>query len=609
MHWIPIGASIYASNIGAPMFIGLAGTAAGSGIAVTIYEWHAVFFLILLGWVFLPVYVACGAYTIPEWVKKRFGGRRLRMYVSFLALLGYILFNISAEIYTGAIFLQQMLDWNIYLCVSIILGITAVYTTVGGLASVIYTDTLQAVVLVIGATILFFMSIIEVGGYEAMETKFMNAVSNETRFNRSHYSCGVPPSDSLHIFRDAVTGDIPWPGALLGLSTLGLYTWDQDQIIVQRTLSARNMVHAKAGALLGAVLKLTGFLMFVIPGMNSRILYTEEVACSDPDKCMAFCNNKSGCTNIAYPLMVLRLLPKGLRGLMLAALLAALMSSLTSILNSASSIVTLDIWHQFRRKASQSELMIVGRVTVLILIGFSILWLPILQQTQGGRFWFYMQSVKSYLIPPLCMMFLLGLFWKRTTEQGVFWGLMLSIVVGVIRMVLDFTFLAPACGSDEVDTRPEIISKVDFLHFATILALFATIAMVVISLFTQQRPESKLHRLTWWTKDDDEEPDLTDDEDEEVHTTVHLKKDDSNTMQIQDTEPSENGVYVRFKTICKNWVCGTDEDAKMHVTAQELKELRRKMTSLEETSLHRKILNASAIVVGVITVFLLGYFH
>ncbi|XP_078323601.1 sodium/glucose cotransporter 4-like isoform X3 [Crassostrea virginica] len=515
----------------------------------------------------------------------------------------------NAEIYTGAIFLQQMLDWNIYLCVSIILGITAVYTTVGGLASVIYTDTLQAVVLVIGATILFFMSIIEVGGYEAMETKFMNAVSNETRFNRSHYSCGVPPSDSLHIFRDAVTGDIPWPGALLGLSTLGLYTWDQDQIIVQRTLSARNMVHAKAGALLGAVLKLTGFLMFVIPGMNSRILYTEEVACSDPDKCMAFCNNKSGCTNIAYPLMVLRLLPKGLRGLMLAALLAALMSSLTSILNSASSIVTLDIWHQFRRKASQSELMIVGRVTVLILIGFSILWLPILQQTQGGRFWFYMQSVKSYLIPPLCMMFLLGLFWKRTTEQGVFWGLMLSIVVGVIRMVLDFTFLAPACGSDEVDTRPEIISKVDFLHFATILALFATIAMVVISLFTQQRPESKLHRLTWWTKDDDEEPDLTDDEDEEVHTTVHLKKDDSNTMQIQDTEPSENGVYVRFKTICKNWVCGTDEDAKMHVTAQELKELRRKMTSLEETSLHRKILNASAIVVGVITVFLLGYFH
>nr|XP_034300162.1 sodium/glucose cotransporter 4-like isoform X2 [Crassostrea gigas] len=594
------------------MFIGLAGTAAGSGIAVTIYEWHAVFFLILLGWVFLPVYVACGAYTIPEWVKTRFGGRRLRMYVSFLALLGYILFNVSGEIYTGAIFLQQMLEWNIYLCVSIILGITALYTTVGGLASVIYTDTLQTVVLIIGATILFFMSIIEVGGYEAMETKFMNAISNETRYNRSHYSCGVPPADSLHIFRDAVTGDIPWPGALLGLSTLGLYTWDQDQIIVQRTLSARNMVHAKAGALLGAALKLTGFLMFVIPGMNSRILYTEEVACSDPDKCMAFCNNKSGCTNIAYPLMVLRLLPKGLRGLMLAALLAALMSSLTSILNSASSIMTLDIWHQFRKKASQSELMIVGRVTVLVLIALSILWLPILQQTQGGRFWFYMQSVKSYLIPPLCMMFLLGLFWKRTTEQGVFWGLMLSIVVGFVRMVLDFTFLAPACGSNEVDPRPEIISKVDFLHFATLLALFSTIAMVVISLFTQPRPEKKLHRLTWWTKDDEEEPELTDDEDEEVHISVHVKGEDSKTMQIQESDPAaenEEGGFQRLKTKCRNWVCGIDEDAKQNLTAQELQALRRKMTSLEEDSKLKTILNASAIFISLVTVFLLGYFH
>lgn len=611
MHWIPIGASIYASNIGAPMFIGLAGSAAGSGIAVTIYEWHAVFFLILLGWVFLPVYVSCGAYTIPEWVKKRFGGRRLRMYVSFLALLGYILCNISGEIYTGAIFLQQMLEWNIYLCVSIILGVTAVYTTVGGLASVIYTDTLQTVILIIGATVLFFMSIIEVGGYAAMETKFMNAMSNETRYNRSYYSCGVPPADSFHIFRDAVTGDIPWPGALLGLSTLGLYGWGQDQIIVQRTLSARNMVHAKAGTLLGAVLKLTGFLLFVIPGMISRILYTEEVACSDPDKCMAFCNNKSGCTNIAYPLMVLRLLPKGLRGLMLAALLAALMSTLTSILNSASSIMTLDIWHQFRKKASQSELMIVGRVTVLVLIALSILWLPILQQTQGGRFWFYVQSVRSYLIPPLCMMFLLGLFWKRTTEQGVFWGLMLSIVVGFVRMVLDFTFLAPACGSNEVDARPEIISKVDFLHFATLLALFATIAMVVISLCTQPRTEKQLHRLTWWTKDDKAEPELTDDEDEEVHMSFLKKGKEFETMQIQEngqtTENDEAGEQ-RLKTKCRNWVCGIDEDAKQAMTTQELKEIRRKMTSLEEDSKMKIILNASAIVIIILTIVLLVYF-
>lgn len=274
--------------------------------------------------------------------------------------------------------------------------------------------------------------------------------------------------------------------------------------------------------------------------------------------------------------------------------------------------MTLDIWHQFRKKASQSELMIVGRVTVLVLIALSILWLPILQQTQGGRFWFYMQSVKSYLIPPLCMMFLLGLFWKRTTEQGVFWGLMLSIVVGFVRMVLDFTFLAPACGSNEVDPRPEIISKVDFLHFATLLALFSTIAMVVISLFTQPRPEKKLHRLTWWTKDDEEEPELTDDEDEEVHISVHVKGEDTKTMQIQESDPAaenEEGGFQRLKTKCRNWVCGIDEDAKQNMTAQELQALRRKMTSLEEDSKLKTILNASAIFISLVTVFLLGYFH
>ncbi|KAK3099728.1 hypothetical protein FSP39_008619 [Pinctada imbricata] len=610
MHWVPIGASIYASNIGAPMFIGLAGSAAASGIAVTIYEWHAVFFLIMLGWLFLPVYIACGAFTMPEYVRKRFGGRRLRMYVSFLALVGYILFNISAEMYTGAIFLRQMLDWNLYLCVSAILIVTAVYTTVGGLASVIYTDTLQTVVLVVGATILFFMSIIDVGGYSAMEQKYMMAVSNQTLHNQSFFSCGMPRSDSFHIFRDPLSADIPWTGALLGLSTLGLYTWDQDQIIVQRTLSAKNMVHAKAGSLLGAALKLTGFLLFVIPGMIARIKYREEVACSSPEVCYEFCKNKAGCSNVAYPLLVLRMLPAGLRGLMLAALLAALMSSLTSILNSASSIMTMDIWRQFRKRASEHELMIVGRVTVLILIGLSILWLPILEQTQGGMFWFYMQAVKSYLIPPLCMVFILGIFWKRTTEQGVFWGLMISLVVGIVRMVLDFYYTAPYCGSNEPDNRPEIITKVEFLHFATLLALFATIVMVIISFFTEPRPREKLHRVTWWTRHDEAEPELTDDEQEDEMTRQEdVKPDHSKPGQMEVEVKNKQGFGTRLKKGCRDWVFGTVEEPERQLTEEDRLAMRKKMTSLHEASFWKKVLNISAVVVGTVTVFLLGYFH
>ncbi|KAK3083218.1 hypothetical protein FSP39_017129 [Pinctada imbricata] len=418
----PVGASIYASNIGAPMFIGLAGTGAASGLAVTIYEWHAIFCLIALGWLYMPVYTACGKY-IP-------------------------------------------------------------------------------------------LALTKVGGMDGLWDSYMTAASNLTLANQSKYSCGMPRNDSYHIFRDAVTADIPWTGAVLGLSIMGMYTWDNDQIIVQRALSAKNLTHAKAGALFGGILKLTGFMLFIVPGMISRIFFPEEIACADPDACEEICRNPAGCSNIAYPLLVLRVMPTGLRGLMLAALLAALMSSLTSILNSASSIMTLDLWRQCRKKAKERELMIVGRVTVLVLVVISIIWLPILEQIQGGMFWVYFISIRAYLLPPMFMMFFLGLMWKRTTEQAVFWGLMSSLVVGIIRLVLDFTYPAPLCGSEEADDRPAVVSKIEFLHFSTILSAFALIVMVSISLVTKPRPEHKLHKVTWWTRHDTEDPEFTSDEEE-----------------------------------------------------------------------------------------------
>ncbi|XP_052077864.1 sodium/glucose cotransporter 4-like [Mytilus californianus] len=515
MHWIPVGASIYASNIGAPMFIGLAGTAAASGLAVTIYEWIAVYFLVALGWVFLPVYISSGVFTMPEYLRKRFGGKRIRLFSSFFALIGFILFNISIEIYSGAIFLQQILKWNMYLCVVLILIVTAVFTVIGGLASVIYTDTLQSAVLLVSATILAVMGLKEVGGWSGLTTKYMTSIANQTFNNQSYQECGKPRVDSFHILRSPVSGDIPWTGAFTGLSFLGLYVWSQDQLIVQRTLSAKNMVHAKAATLFASVLKLTGLLLFIIPGMISRILYTDEIACADPKSCDEFCNNKAGCSNFAYPLLVIRLLPKGLRGLMLAALLAALMSSMTSILNSGSSIMTMDIWRQFRKQAPQSELMIVGRLTVLVLVVLSVLWLPILKTAEGGIIWFYMQAIRSYLIPPMCVLFVLGLFWKRLTEQGAFWGLILGLIVGIIRMVLDFSFPAPLCGSGDSDNRPAVVSKVDFLHFAAILGLVTTGAMTLISMFTEPRPERKLKKVTWWTRNDEDEPELSSDEEDD----------------------------------------------------------------------------------------------
>ncbi|KAK6172752.1 hypothetical protein SNE40_016348 [Patella caerulea] len=627
MHWIPVGCSIFASNVGAPMFIGLAGAAAASGFAVTIFEWHAVFLLIALGWLFVPVYVSSGAYTMPEFLKKRFGGRRLRIYLSALALVLYVLTKISGELYAGAIFMQQLMGWNIYLCVVLILVVTALYTITGGLTAVMYTDTLQTVILMIGATVLMIVGLIEVDGMTGLRDRYMTAAVNSTIENRTFYSCGLPRNDSFHIFRDIESGDLPWTGSVFGITILGIWVWCTDQIMVQRCLSAKDFTHAKAGSLFAAFLKITPFFLWIIPGMISRILYPDEVACASPEDCKAVCSNPAGCSNIAYPLLVIRLLPEGLRGLMLAALMAALMSSLTSIFNSASSMFTMDIWRRFRNKASENELMVVGRVAAGTCVGCSILWLPILESTQGGQLWMYLQVISSCMAPPWTVLFVLAIFWKRTTEQGAFWGLMAGLVVGMIRLVLEIYFTVPFCGSGDVDTRPLILSKVHFSHFAIIIAGVCAIVTVLVSLLTKPRPDEKLRRLTWWTRHDSAEPDISDSEDEDDEneamtetnndTDLTARIPPANLNQDEDNHQSPlNGSRVEtirtakkgYQDILKNWLCGTQKDRKPKLSAEERAIIRQKMTSLSENARIRKILNGLGIILMLFTAFMFGIY-
>nr|XP_015221327.1 PREDICTED: sodium/glucose cotransporter 1-like [Lepisosteus oculatus] len=377
-----IGASLFASNIGSGHFVGLAGTGAAAGIAIGGFEWNALVVVVILGWLFVPIYIKAGVVTMPEYLKKRFGGQRIRIYLSVLSLLLYIFTKISADMFSGAIFIQQALNLDIYLAVILLLLITALYTVTGGLAAVIYTDTLQTVIMVVGSFILMGFCFGEVGGYEAFKDKYMKAVPSlisAPGLNISK-SCYTPRPDSFHIFRDPVTGDLPWPGLVFGLTVLGTWYWCTDQVIVQRCLSAKNMSHVKAGCILCGYLKLLPMFLMVFPGMTSRILYP---------------------------------------GLMLSVMLASLMSSLTSIFNSASTLFTMDIYTKVRRRASERELMIAGRVFILVLIGISIAWIPVVQTAQSGQLFDYIQSITSYLGPPIATVFLLAIFWKRTNEPPV----------------------------------------------------------------------------------------------------------------------------------------------------------------------------------------------
>uniref|UniRef100_A0A673WD49 Sodium/glucose cotransporter 1 n=1 Tax=Salmo trutta TaxID=8032 RepID=A0A673WD49_SALTR len=596
MVWWPIGASLFASNIGSGHFVGIAGTAAAAGIAIGGFEWNALVVVIILGWLFVPIYIKAGVVTMPEYLKKRFGGQRIRIYLSVLSLFLYVFTKISADMFSGAIFINQALGLNIYLAVVLLLSITALYTVTGGLAAVIYTDTLQTIIMVVGSFILMGYAFNKLGGYENFQERYMMAMPTLTGVNISK-RCYTPRPDSFHIFRDAVTGDLPWPGLVFGLTIQATWYWCTDQVIVQRCLSAKSLSHVKAGCILCGYLKLLPMFVMVFPGMISRILYPDEVACVDPDECQTYCGASVGCTNIAYPKLVVDLMPNGLRGLMLSVMMASLMSSLTSIFNSASTLFTMDIYTKIRSSASEKELMIAGRVFILVLIGVSIAWIPVVQSAQSGQLFDYIQSITSYLTPPIAATFMLAIFCKRVNEPGVFYGLMIGLAIGLSRMIAEFAYGTGSCVAPT--NCPEIICGVHYLYFSIILFCISCLVILTISLMTKPIEDKHLYRLCWKLRNHTEE-------------RLDLEMDDwtenqeSDYMDIEGKrEPTEE------PGCCKKAVlsfCGLENSNAPNLSAEEQAELQRKLTDTSEKPLWRNVVNANGIILLCVCVFFHGFY-
>ncbi|KAM5148593.1 sodium/glucose cotransporter 4-like [Mantella aurantiaca] len=620
MKWWPIGASLMSSNVGSGLFVGMAGSGAAGGIAVGGFEWNASWVLVALGWIFVPVYIAAGVVTMPEYLKKRFGGQRIRIYMSLLSLLLYIFTKISTDIYSGALFIQVALGWNIYLSTVLLLVVTAIYTVAGGLTAVIYTDTLQTVIMVVGAFILMFISFDKIGWYEGLEQKYMEAIPKIIVPNTT---CHLPRSDAFHMLRDPISGDLPWPGLIFGLTVLATWVWCTDQVIVQRSLSAKNLSHAKGGSVVGGYLKILPTFFVVLPGMISRALYPDEVGCVHPEECQKYCQIDVSCSNIAYPKLVITLMPVGLKGLMIAVIMAALMSSLTSIFNSASTIFTLDVWSHIRRNAREQELMIVGRVFIVILVVISIVWIPIIQAANSGLLFDYMQSVTSYLAPPVTALFILAIFVKRVNEPGAFWGLVIGLVVGLTRMIMDFVYRAPNCG--EEDTRPSLLKDVHYLYFAMLLFGLTSIICIVISLFNPAMSDEEIGRLTWWTRNRkekninlEEHVETLDNgavscnppiEKEPVGGSVEPQAEvikDSSSITEQKSV-SNDTLYPLWKKVYF-WFCGLSMQPEVKLSKEEEEKLQRKLTSIDEEPLWRNVCNVNAVILLTINIFLWGYF-
>ncbi|KAM4890557.1 sodium/glucose cotransporter 1 isoform 2-T2 [Sylvia borin] len=562
MIWWPIGASLFASNIGSGHFVGIAGTAAAGGIAIGGFEWNALIFVVILGWIFVPIYIKAGVVTMPEYLRKRFGGKRIQVYLSVLSLVIYVFTKISADIFSGAIFIQLAIGLNLYVAIIILLSITALYTITGGLAAVIYTDTLQTFIMVLGSFILTGFAFAEVGGYEAFMQKYMEAIPSNVSYGNTVVDpeCYTPRKDSFHIFRDPISGDLPWPGVIFGLSIIAMWYWCTDQVIVQRCLSGKNMSHVKAGCIVCGYLKLLPMFIIVMPGMISRILYP------------------------------------GLRGLMLSVMLASLMSSLTSIFNSASTLFTMDIYTKIRSRASERELMLAGRAFMLVLIGISIAWVPVVQSAQSGQLFDYIQSVTSFLGPPIAAVFLLGVFCKRVNEQGAFWGLIIGLLAGLGRMIPEFAYGNGSCGAPS--NCPYIICGIHYLYFALILFGLSAIIILAVSFMTKPIPDVHLYRLCWALRNSKEE--RIDLDAEEQQDRAEEKDDESVNEENQEDSGCCRKAY--------NWFCGLDQQKGPKLSKEEEEALKKKLTDTSEVPLWRNIVNVNGIILLTVAVFCHAYF-
>ncbi|MGC6479323.1 MAG: sodium:solute symporter [Flavobacteriaceae bacterium] len=399
--WGLIGLSLFASNISSSTIIGLTGAAYSSGIVTSVYEWISGIPLIIAALIFVPLYLNSKITTIPEYLAKRFD-RRSQLFFSVVTILTSILVETAGGLYAGAIvlktFFPQLIVWQTTLALALFAG---VYTAFGGLKAVVYTDTLQAIVLILGSLILTYIL------FDKINFSWESVVE-------------AAPKGHFSIYRPLGDETLPWPGLFLGVPLLGFWYWSTNQYIVQRVLGAKDLKNARWGVLLGGFLKLIPLFIIVLPGAMAMTVYA---GIENPD--------------MVYPSMVLKTLPVGLVGLVLAGLISAIMSSVDSTLNSSSTLVVMDFIQPNAPELSTQKIVRYGRITTFILMFIAALWAPMIQYFDG--IWMYLQQMYTIFVPPVVVLFLVGVFDKKGNGFGAYmtllWGTLLGILLFVLQQI------------------------------------------------------------------------------------------------------------------------------------------------------------------------------
>ncbi|CAE7470022.1 SLC5A1 [Symbiodinium sp. KB8] len=464
--WLVIGASLFASNIGSEIILGVSGAGARGNMPVANFEIIASLVLILLGWVFVPFYLRTGVFTMPEFLEKRYS-RACRNYLSVISVLAYVITKISLIIFAGALVFETI---GIPFWTGAIFTVlaTGLYTVLGGLKAVIYTDMVQAIILLIGTGAVTLFALNQVGGWNEMMDTLSVAAQDPTNPSVDRF---------FNLWRPSNDTEYPWTGMLFGAPILGVWYWCTDQYIVQRALSAKDVSHARKGALLAGYLKLLPVFIFFIPGVIAFALMQKGLlsfSMEEADK--------------ALPAMITGFLPVGLKGLAIAGLLAALMSSLSSAFNSSSTLLTIDFYQKFRPNATEKDLVRFGRVATIVLVVLSLGWIPFMRALMNGGIFLYLQSVQAYISPPIAAVFLLGLYFPWINSRGAIIALWSGFVLGIARLVTEFM----ANEGSLVVTEGSLLAtllEINFLHYALFLFLICSgVLMVFSKLLPDTRP-------------------------------------------------------------------------------------------------------------------------
>lgn len=454
LGWFAIGASLFASNIGSEHLIGLAGAGAKGGVAVAQFEILAGLILLMLGWVFVPFYLRSGVSTMPEFLQQRYGSAA-RNYLSIVSVVAYVLTKISVTIFAGAVVFEAI-GFEFWTGAVAVVIATGIYTVMGGLKAVIYTDAMQMFVIVGGSVVVTIIGLEHIGGYSALQSSL----------DPSFFDMWKPLSDP----------EFPWTGILFGAPILGVWYWCTDQFIVQRVLSAKDIHNARQGAIFGGILKQLPLFIFVLPGMVAAVLAQNGMLnMESPDH--------------ALPTLIATILPQGLKGLLVAGLLAALMSSLSSVFNSCSTLITYDFYKRKNPDASQKQLIRVGQIATVAMVGAGLLWIPLMKHVSGTLFT-YLQSVQAYISPPIAAVFLLGIFIRRINSKGAMAALFSGAILGVLRLILEMNK-----GTLEKGAL-YFYADINFLHFALFLFVICSTIMIIVSLMTEKPDYEKIKNIT-----------------------------------------------------------------------------------------------------------------